>query len=316
MVRTLLALVAATAIVLGAGAVAGFAQESSTAADATFATPPGLPEIRITTTDVAYEGVPEQVSPGRYLVTLDNRSSAEAAAEFLMLPPGISYEQALGFFSGLEAGADASPAAGSTAAQTEMVGGPPDWFYQVYMAGGPYAEFAGQTVQAVVDLPAGEYLVWPGDPSKPQLPARLIVSDDGGEPRASPEPAADVVITEVGTAEGYAFEINGTFVAGPQSVRIDNKSDQPHFVVFIRTTEPVTAEGAMALLMEDPTAVVDWAGSGTQSAGTTQWIATNLEPGTYVVACFIPDPANGGIPHAAEDMIEVVTVADAGTLAA
>ena len=65
--------------------------------------------------------------------------------------------------------------------------------------------------------------------------------------------------------------------------------------------------------LPDPAALVDAGGSGTQSAGTTQWIATNLEPGHYIVACFITDPAAGHVPHAFEGMIDVVQAGDGGT---
>jgi hypothetical protein len=53
--------------------------------------------------------------------------------------------------------------------------------------------------------------------------------------------------------------------------------------------------------------------AATQSAGTTQWLATNLEPGYYVIACFVLDPTKGFVLHASEGMIDVVVVGDPGT---
>ena len=58
---------------------------------------------------------------------------------------------------------------------------------------------------------------------------------------------------------------------------------------------------------------VEASGTGTQSAGTTQWIATNLDPGYYVIVCFVQDPTKDYIPHAFEGMVDVYTVGDVGT---
>jgi hypothetical protein len=39
------------------------------------------------------------------------------------------------------------------------------------------------------------------------------------------------------------------------------------------------------------------------------WLALDLQPGTYVALCFIPDEAPGA-PHALLGMIQVFTVGD------
>jgi hypothetical protein len=50
-------------------------------------------------------------------------------------------------------------------------------------------------------------------------------------------------------------------------------------------------------------AFAGWA--STQSAGTTQWVVMEIDPGQVVLACWIPDPAAGGAPHALEGMLQV-----------
>ncbi len=62
--------------------------------------------------------------------------------------------------------------------------------------------------------------------------------------------------------------------------------------------------------MPDPDAFSEAAYAAVQSAGTTEWIAANLEPGDHVLFCFVPDPNNQGIPHALEGMADVITVAE------
>jgi len=53
----------------------------------------------------------------------------------------------------------------------------------------------------------------------------------------------------------------------------------------------------------------------TLSMGKTGWVPVTLEPGTYIVVCFVPD-IESGMPHAFEGMYEVLTVGDEGTPAA
>lgn len=48
-----------------------------------------------------------------------------------------------------------------------------------------------------------------------------------------------------------------------------------------------------------------------QSAGTTQWIAVDLQAGSHWIACWVPDPANEGLPHAMEGMLQLVTIENA-----
>jgi len=94
-----------------------------------------------------------------------------------------------------------------------------------------------------------------------------------------------------------------------------NESDQPHFILAIRSEVPYTEDEVLALLEEEP-ATPEAGGApppiapgfitGNQSAGTTQYIATDLEPGYYVLLCFVPDPLMGGVPHSFAGMIEVV----------
>jgi hypothetical protein len=48
--------------------------------------------------------------------------------------------------------------------------------------------------------------------------------------------------------------------------------------------------------------------TGTQSPGTTQYLALDLEPGYYALLCFVGDPNQGGVPHSIAGMIEVVPI--------
>src|SRR5215217_1930736 len=47
-----------------------------------------------------------------------------------------------------------------------------------------------------------------------------------------------------------------------------------------------------------------------QSVGATQWAVLDADPGSVIIACFVPDPVAGGIPHALEGMVNLVPVAE------
>ncbi len=127
----------------------------------------------------------------------------------------------------------------------------------------------------------------------------------------------------------YGFTIDGQLMPGPQVLKVANVGAQPHFTVLVRPTEPVTKEQVGMLLEAEmagtPTADVaaaagvsnpdewEFAGyAGTLSMGATEWIPVDLEPGTYVLVCFVPD-IESDMPHAYLGMYDVITVGDGAT---
>lgn len=298
----------------GIGTAPAIAHDEATpAADAVFADTLGLPELAITASDDGFAGVPAETEAGRYLVTFANEGSAPVDEEeggptsvgFVRLPDGRSLE-------------DVMPEPAAEDAEGEVDPATFAWLYETYVAGGAAAE-PGGTGQGIVDLPPGEYLVWDDDPEN--LGAAPTMTVTGEMPTELPEPDADVTVTEVGTAEGYAFEVEGEFAPGPQVVAIANKSDQPHFLELARLPVPLTEEQLMQLFeLEEGAAPppgfpefdfeqIALAGfAPSQSAGSTQWTVMNVEPGTHWLACWVPDPANEGVPHAMEGMIDLIEI--------
>lgn len=302
--------------------VAAVAAQDATPGAALTADELGLPELLVTATDTGFENLPEELEAGRYLVTLTNESSMEVAIQFLQLPEGVTAAD----LTGGPPGPDATPGPGMASPEAEASpaaeggeGLPPAWYYETYMAGGPGAP-AGETVQGIVDLMPGDYVAWADDPEAPQAPVELTVTgEEGATPAAMADVEADVTVTEVKTGEGYAFEFSGELTTGQQLIEITNDSDQPHFMLLLRSPGPITLEQLFMLLTlpEDATPPADMpnpeefsvaAYASTQSAGTTQYLAADLEPGYYIIACFVPDAAKGGIPHAAEGMVDIIPV--------
>jgi len=219
----LIGLIAALLLVL-TGARGTLAQETTppAGAGATFADTLGLPELAITATDTGFDGVPDTTAAGRYVVTFTNTAPDEIDLNFMQLPDGVTVAD----LAGPPPAAGGTPAAGG--GEEDQA---PEWFYHTYIAGGVSVQ-AGQTGQAIVDLKPGTYATWAGDPSVPLTPVELTVTGD--MPADVAEPAADVTINEVGTADGFAFQLDGALAAGQQTDRVYNHSDQPHFVFLVK----------------------------------------------------------------------------------
>jgi len=286
------------------------AQEATPAAgkDRLLADTMGLPELAITATADAFEGVPSETAAGRYVVTLTSAMGADASAgvEFLMLPEDVAFDD---FLTQL----------------TESMEGPPEWYYQTYHAGG-LASDPESTSQGIFDLRPGTYVVWSaGDTEASQPPVEMTVTGEAATPAAAAEPAAGATVTMF----EYGFTIDGQLVLGPQLLKVTNVGAQPHFMILIQPNEPVTKEQVGMLLEAEmagtPTADAAAAAgvsnpdewefaeyAGTISMGATEWIAADLESGTYILVCFVPDIASG-MPHAYLGMVDVVSVGDDAT---
>ncbi len=270
----------------------------------------GLPELTITATEAGLAVDQSEVAAGRYLVTLvDETGNPDLATGFVRLDEGETLDDLT----------YADEVAAGTPAPTEE---PPVetfvFLYDNYTTGGPSAA----SPQVVVDLPAGEYGVWPDAPFVAIPVAPLTVTGDPAERVTGPEPEAVATIIEEGAGgEGFTFRVDGALQAGPQIVEVLNASDQPHFVIAFQYPEPVTVDQVMAAFMFDPTSgatpgpdMIDFeqmafAGyASAQSAGTTQWVTMDLAAGQAILVCFIPDPEADGVPHAFEGMIQLVDV--------
>lgn len=293
---------------LGAAGVLG--QEATPEAASLFADL-GLPELTITATEAGLAVDQPEIAAGRYLVTLvDETGNPDLATGFVRLDEGESLDD-LSYADEVAAGTPAPE--GEPPVETFV------FLYDNYITGGPSAA----SFQVVVDLPAGEYGVWPDAPFFDTQVAALTVTGDPDEQITGPEPEAVATIIEEGSGgEGFTFRVDGALQAGPQIVEVLNASDQPHFIFAMQYPEPVTMDQVMATMMFDPSSgatpgpdMLDFEQmtfpgyASAQSAGTTQWVTMDLAAGQVILVCFIPDPEAGGVPHAFEGMIQVVDVA-------
>jgi hypothetical protein len=310
------------AVAMSFAGTAGIAAQDATPPAMTFADTMGLPELQINVTDTAFEGVPTETAAGRYVVTLNISASDGGGAGFLQLPEGMTFDD----FMAIMGGPPPSPEAGMANMGTPAIegsppvgggpeGAPPEWIYTTKIAGGTGGG-PGQTLQVIVDLTPGNWIVWGDDPEAAQPPVPLTVT---GETPATPGPEPTAAATA--TLFEYGFKVDGTLATGPQTLKVTNVGAQPHFLILLKSPVEVTKEqvGEIVALdmtggtpapdagLPNPEEFVDAAYVATLSTGSTAWIPVNLEPGYYVLLCFFPDIASG-MPHAAEGMYDVIEV--------
>ncbi len=268
-----------------------FAQATPAALDLS-----AYPEVKVTATDAAITLSTDTVPAGLVLITVINHTSPSSnggsGSSVVGPPAGMSMADFL-------PQAQATPAPGGSFL--------PAIAYQAVIPGGPGNIDPGQTGQAIVNLPAGQWAVTP-----PGNQPFATLTATAGTPGALAEPNAAVTITEI----DFSFTGFEHVPAGPQIWKVVHKGTQPHMLVLLGVPASTTIAQIMALMSApqnatpmpgglDFNALKDMGGVDLQSAGTTVWPVLNLPAGRYAALCFVPDPNKGGEPHAMEGMISV-----------
>jgi hypothetical protein len=305
-IRSKAVLAAVLSLLLAVSAVMPFARVA-TAQEATpeapvSAVPADLPVITITVNEFAYSiNLPVPVLPGQYVISVVNTTDALAVANVVGLPEEVAFGDLTSvLFSSFQGeGGDL-----------------PDWWSDANFAGGSWAG-AQATSETVVNLEAGQYTVFSGNPASVQSPQNFTVSteeeaiaagyiappEESATPVASPvaEPAIEFpVLDSVGQIEIADDSVTATGGAsGPGLWQVTNNGEQPHDLVVYQVADGTDAAGAAALAAtvaagEAPADATLFASIGLLSPGSTGYIAGYLEPGTYAVFSTAPD-VNGGL---------------------
>ncbi|MDP2290725.1 MAG: hypothetical protein Q8M22_06015 [Actinomycetota bacterium] len=119
----------------------------------------------------------------------------------------------------------------------------------------------------------------------------------------------DLQAVKVGAIE-YAFtDIPSELDAGRVSFALENEGVEEHEMVLFKRNEGVTQplEELLELPEEELMSKVTFTGVAFGGPGTTNYVAMDLEPGTYFLLCFIPQGEDGP-PHFMGGMSRTVTV--------
>lgn len=144
----------------------------------------------------------------------------------------------------------------------------------------------------------------------PAVAQFMVVENDEAGAEA---PETDVNLALV----DFAFGVTSTIDAGEQVWHIENVGHQWHEVGIARLDEEMSLEELTDMLMtmdpeadssEDlPVEVVFF--FAPISPGEDAWVTLDLEPGTYGIACFLPDlESEEGTPHFIHGMLRIFNV--------
>lgn len=115
----------------------------------------------------------------------------------------------------------------------------------------------------------------------------------------------------------YSFAGPETLPAGWTSMRLVNQGREAHQITLLKLAQGKTlADFTAAMQAGGPPPAglfTEEGGPNGINPGTEGTAVVNLEPGTYVLACFIPSP--DGVPHVAKGMIKPITVSGTASAA-
>jgi hypothetical protein len=165
----------------------------------------------------------------------------------------------------------------------------------------------GATDQVTYDLKAGDYVLLDFASEAPTVKPFKVT----GEAAQADAPATDVAVS----LYDFAFSLPDQISAGEHTWQLQNKGGQWHEMMIAKVDDKMTVAElrdllAKAATVEDPSQlpvqpVFSWA---PMSQGETAWLNIKLEPGIYLVACFLPDLMGSGHAHVDMGMNQLITV--------
>ena len=248
------------------------ANESTSSATADF------PEISIDAADYSYTA-PVTVTAGWVRVTLTNSGTEPHHVQFLRLNDGVTVQQ---FDEALKQGE------GPALAMVKQVGG----------VGSIHP---GGAAQAVINLPAGEYVILCFIPSPsdhvPHLAKGMIknLTVSEGNNSAS-EPIASLTVQ----LKDFMFDLPDSLSAGKNIIKVTNEGPEPHEFNILRLEEGKSVDDVLKFLKGEaggPPPFAPVGGMNGLDVGLSGYAELDLTPGHYVAICNIPSPKGNGAPH-------------------
>ena len=267
----------AIALLAPAGTIAAQASASHAGHASPKATPqPGL--VQVTMQEYAFIDVPDTIPAGMTTLRALNKGKEPHHAIVVRFDEGKSLKDLMA---------------------TKPGGPPPAW---MHILGGPQAG-----ADVAIDLAPGSYALLCMIPSADGAPhmAKGMMKAFTVVPSTStrPAPKADVEVTML----DYDWKFSRPLTAGRQTLKLVTAPGQPHELVIMRLL-PGKTPADLGVWEKDPSQPppFDWmSGIAPAEAGVPNYWTVDLEPGRYLLVCFIPD-AKDGKPHLAHGMTKLV----------
>jgi len=173
-------------------------------------------------------------------------------------------------------------------------------------ASGPNAAMPGAATSATVDLTPGNYVMICLVDVPDRIPhfakgmvRPLTVVASSGAAAAWPQSEFTITTTE------YTFAIPDTIKAGMHDFTVKLAGAQPHEVVVFKFLPGKTMKDLQkwAADYKGPPPVTALGGVTTAMPGMQAQFVANLQPGNYVLVCFVPDIKDGK-PHMEHGMVK------------
>lgn len=188
----------------------------------------------------------------------------------------------------------------------------PPFLYDAVVLGGPGDIQPGETSQVVLQIPAGDWAVFPEGDQPPVMITAAQTADSNDN--------APTETQSVEMGDFYFSGFSGGVVAGDAMWKITNTGKQPHMLVLAKVPDGTTEQQVMDTFTSEQTGTpvagsldpndAQFLSTGILllSSGQSMYVPTSLDEGTYMAVCFVEDPATH-LPHLMEGM---VTVFEAG----
>jgi hypothetical protein len=254
--------------------------------DAPPPSPPAPQEVTFTATDFAFAG-PDSIAPGVTAIRLVNNGTQDHHMIVGQFAEGKTMQDLMAFMQ-------ANPM------------GEPDFVTWRGAAAGIAPQGSNTSI---ADLTPGRYVAicFLPDPADGKahvekgMIRELVVAGTRGAA------AAPTTTLEARTSD-YKF-IMPALTAGTHTIHYINDGPKTHEIQMIKLNEGATTESYMAALAPGATAPpqgVHVGGPGALSPGGDNYWTVTLEPGRYLLVCFVPDP--DGTPHAMKGMVQELTI--------
>ena len=266
-------------------------EESADTMTATTADSSALPEVTFVGKDYAYQG-PESISGGWTRVVFDNQDEVPHELAMVQLLEGKTMDDVMGILQSEDA--------------------PPSW---ANIVGDAIAE-GGQSSYFISKLDPGSYVLLStnggDDGSAPDFAQgmlrELTVTEATAEVPDSALPQPDATIELV----DYQFVVDG-LKSGSQLVRYSNDGTETHEAIMFRLQEGKTISDFMTFIQaeDDSSGPPPFDGEPSVtilSPGSVTYTRLNLEPGNYILVCFLPSESHDNTPHAMLGMISEQTI--------